>query len=337
MKFAKDRIMKTMRTVMVLLYAICISCTDVEEGILLAAGNQLIEVNRDGEVLDIIKFPDQDGIYDAWRLPDGGVVYVHRLGLVLLDAENNILMEHKAVKGREGAEINSVEVLDGGEKFAVMESGINKILIIDRNDKVLNSIALPDLTKEHPHFRYRMIRKVNGEDAFWVAQKRRKTLVKVNYNSGRIHKEIYLDSYLKPSAQKDQCSAVVQAPDGSLYTTTSDGRRIVHIGKDGKLISRWTSEDLGISTRQFEGMQLLENGNIMVTCSDFHLKSADENKDLLAEITPKGKVVWRLSREEIIDQIVGYVQPTAQIEETRITNVHVYDKLKIEDCLNVNR
>lgn len=58
------------------------------------------------------------------------MVYIHRLDLVLLDAKKNIIMEHKAVAGANGAEINSVDVLEGGAKFAVMESCICKILVL---------------------------------------------------------------------------------------------------------------------------------------------------------------------------------------------------------------
>ena len=308
-----------------------------EERILIAADNQVIEINRAGKVLDIIKFPGQDGVYDAWRLPDGGIVYVYRLGLILLDAKKNVIMEHKAVAGRQGAEINSVEVLDGGAKFAVMESGINKILIIDRKNNVLDSISLPDLSDQDIHFRYRMIRKINGEDAFWVAQKGSKTLIKVDMRTGSILKKILLDPYLRPSESEHKGYAVILAADGSLFTSTSDGCQIIHIGANDRLISCWTKEDIGLSCRYFTGLQLLKNGNIMAACSDFHLKTAEENSDLLAEITPEGKVVWKLTRAQIVDQIEGYVDPKSGMEELRPANIHIYDSEHINDCLNVKR
>ncbi len=311
--------------------------TKAEERILIAADNQVIEINRAGKVLDIIKFPGQDGVYDAWRLPDGGIVYIHRLGLTLLDANKKVVMEHKAVVGAKGAEINSVDVLEGGAKFAVMESGINKILIIDRKDRVSDSISLPDLSDQDIHFRYRMIRKVNGEEAFFVAQKGSKTLIKVDMKTGNILKSLPLDPYLKPSAVTHKGYAAILANDGSKFTSTSDGCQIIHIGANDKLLSCWTKEDLGLSCRYFTGLQLLKNGNIMAACSDFHVRTAEENSDVLAEITPAGKVIWKLTRAQLVNQIEGYIDPDSGMEELRLANIHIYDTEHIDDCLKVKR
>jgi hypothetical protein len=84
-------------------------------------------------------------------------------------------------------------------------------------------------------------------------------------------------------------------------------------------------------------MSLLSNGHVLIACGDFHLKTADEGRDLLAEITTDGKVVWRLTREQLVDQIEGSVEKSTGMEEMRITNVHAYDSDHLSECLNVKR
>jgi len=68
-----------------------------EERYLLAADNQVIEIDRGGKVVSVLKHPGHGGIYDAWRLPDGGIAYAHRGGLAVFDAAKKLVMEHKAV------------------------------------------------------------------------------------------------------------------------------------------------------------------------------------------------------------------------------------------------
>lgn len=58
---------------------------------------------------------------------------------------------------------------------------------------------------------------------------------------------------------------------------------------------------------------------------------------MLAEIAPDGKVIWRLTRAQLVDQVEGYVEPKSGMEELRICNVHAYDRDRLQECLNVNR
>jgi hypothetical protein len=197
---------------------------DAGERFLLAADHQVIEVDRAGTVTEVLKHPGHGGIYDASRLPDGGIVYAHRGGLALFDASKKLVMEHKAVAGSKGAEANSVAVLEGGERFALMDSGVNEIRIVDRGGVLMGRTPLPDLEDDPLHFRYRMIREVPGANAFWVGQYGRKTVLKVEKDTGRVLQGIPLDPLLKPSPAVKKAFATLQEGDGSLWVTTSTGR-----------------------------------------------------------------------------------------------------------------
>lgn len=308
-----------------------------EERFLLAADNQVIEINRTGKVTDLLKHPGHGGIYDAWRLPDGGIAYSHRGGLAVFDAAKKLVLDHKARASSKGAEANSCAVLEGGAQFALMDSGVSQIRIVDRNGAVASETPLPDLKDDPLHFRYRMIRAVPGENAFWVGQYGRKTLLKVETKTGKVFQTILLDPLLKPTPTVKKAFAMLQPGDGSLFVATSTGCQLLHIDAAGKTKHCWTIEDLGLSCRYLLGMSQLSNGHVLIACGDFHLKTADEGRDLLAEVTTEGKIVWRLTREQLVDQVEGSVEKSTGMEEMRITNVHAYDSGHLSECLNVKR
>jgi hypothetical protein len=295
------------------------------EGYLLGADNQVIEIDRSGKVTTVRQHPGHGGIYDAWRLPDGGLAYVHRGGLAIFDASGKMVTEHPAPPGSKGAEANSVAVLAGGEKFALMDSGVSRIRILNRAGTVLSETPLPDLQEDPLHFRYRMIREVPDANAFWVAQYGRKTVLKVESGTGRILQTIPLEPLLKPSPSVQKAFAALPARDGSLWVTTSTGCQLLHLDATGAKLGCWTIADLGLQCRYLLGMDFRANGNLLIACGDYHLKQTEEGRDLLAEIDPTGKVVWRLTRDQLVDQVQGAIDKSSGIEELRITSVQVVD------------
>jgi len=292
-----------------------------EERYLLAADTQVIEVDRAGKVTFVLKHPGHGGIYDAWRLPDGGIAYAHKGGLAVFDATKKLVMEHKARAGAKGAEANSVAVLEGGRHIALMDSGVSQIRIVDRSGAVVSETPLPDLKGDPLHFRYRMIREVPGSDAFWVGQYGRKTVLKVEKTTGRVLQSIPLDPLLKPSPTVKKAFAMLPVEDGTLWVSTSTGGQLLHLDAKGKKLGCWTLEELGLQCRYLLGMTWLENGNLLIACGDFHLKTPAEGRDLLAEINASGKVVWRLTRDQLVDQVEGVVDKASGLEELHITNV----------------
>jgi len=325
------------RVLAILLIALLGISLHAEERFLLAADTQVIEINRAGRVIEVLKHPGHGGIYDAWRLPDGGIAYAHQGGLAVYDAAKKLVLEHPSRPGTKGVESNSCAVLDGGARFALMDSGVCQIRIVDRSGAVVSETALPDLQDEPLHFRYRMIRAVLGESAFWVGQYGRKTVLKVGVPAGRIERSIPLDTLLKPSQDVQKAFAMVQPGDGSLFVSTSTGGQLLHLDAGGNVLSCWTAKELGVSCKYLLGMQWLPGGNVLIACGDFHLKRAAEGRDLLVEINGDGKIVWRLTRDQLVDQIEGHVEKSTGMEEMRITNVHAYDSEHLNECLNVKR
>lgn len=194
-----------------------------DERYLLAADNQVIEVNRAGKVTDLLKHPSHGGIYDAWRLPDGGVAYAHKGGLAVFDATKNLIMKHKAVAGAKGAEANSLVVLEGGKKFALMDSGVSQIRIVDRSGAIVSETPVPDLKDDPLHFRYRMIRDAQVAETCRVGHYGRKTVLKVEAGTVQVLETIPLDPLLKPSPTVKKAFDVLQVADGTLWVSKSTG------------------------------------------------------------------------------------------------------------------
>ncbi len=308
-----------------------------EPRFLLAADNQVLEVNREGQVTDRITRQGHSGIYEAWRLPDGGIAYAHKNGLAVFDAQKRLVVSHAARGGAKGAEANSCAVLEGGARFALMDSGVSQIRVVDRAGTVLSETPLPELEEGGVHGRYRTIRAVAGEAAFWVAQYDRKTLLKVEEGSGKILQSIDLVPLLRSAPSASKAFGVTPLRDGAMWVTTSTGLELIRLRANGTVERSWSASELGLTCRYLLGTQELENGHLLMACGDYHLKAPGEGRDLLAEIDREGKVVWRLTRDQLVDQIEGVVEARTGLEEMRITNVHAYDSDRVGKALNVIR
>lgn len=308
-----------------------------EERMLLAADNQVIEINRKGKVTDSISKQGHSGIYEAWRLPDGGIAYAHRGGLAVFDRANKLVLSHGARAGNKGTEANSCAVLDGGARFALLDSGVGQIRVVDRMGQVVSETALPELAEDALHSRYRTIRLVPGEAAFWVAQYGRRAVLRVAEGSGQILETRQLDPLLKPSPAGHTVFGVTPLTGGALWVATSTGKQLLRLGAKGEVERSWRAEELGLACRYLLGTQQLENGHLLVACGDYHLKTPEEGRDLLAEVDTDGHVVWRVTREQLIDQIEGVVEAKTGLEEMRITNVHAYDTERLSDVLKPTR
>ncbi|MCA2969993.1 MAG: hypothetical protein INH43_15875 [Acidobacteriaceae bacterium] len=305
-----------------------------EQRFLLAAENQVIEVNRAGRVTSVLKHPGHRNIWDAWRLPDGGIFYVHRDGLAVFDKNNRLILEHPAVRHGNDVEAPGGAVLDGGRHFAMLDSEAAEIRVINRQGTVVSRTHVPDLRPEPVHSRYRMIRPSARGNAFWIVQYARKTLLEVEMGTGKILATIDLAPHLTPTPPAPHLAfATLEPGDGSLYATTATGLQLLRFDAQRHRTGSWTAADLGLATRYLLGMQRLANGNLLLACGDYHMKSTAEGRDQLAEINPGGQVVWKLTRAQLLDQIDGFVDPKTGLEELRITNVHAYDSAKIKDAL----
>ncbi len=307
-----------------------------DERLLLAAENQIVEIDRAGKVTELWKPNGHRGIWDAWRLPDGGISYVHSGGLVVLDRRRNVVLEHAAARAGELSASPGGAVLENGRRFAILDSVANEIRVLDRKGRVRSRTPLPKLEMDAFAARHRMLRASARGGAFWVAQYQRNAVLEVREKTGEILRSLNLNGHVRPSPLH-RAFATLEPGDGTVYATTATGLELLRFDAAGRKLSSWTASELGLRTRYFLGMQSLPNGNLLLALGDYHLRAVSEATDLLAEIAPGGNVVWKLTREQLENQIDGHMEPKTRLEEMRVANVHLYDASQPNRTLRVRR
>lgn len=303
-----------------------------EERMLLAAFNQLIEIDRSGQIHKIYETEGHVGIYDAWKCPDGSIFYPHKKGVAWMDESGEIFMEHAAQKTPHGLEINGCCPYENGDSFAFIDSGVPEIRVINRKGDVLSKTPLP-LYGKNAHVRYRTLRKVQDEKAFWVCQLTTQTLLKVEEATGNIVDKKDISKLLPRTKSKKLFGVTSINPEGYICTT-GPGKQLVHLDQHLNVKYAKNQQDLQLNCRYFLGTQKLDNGHLLMACGDYHMKSEAEVSDLLVELDENFKVVWKLERQQIIDQICGYHEKKTGFEEIRITNVHLYNPKNLIYSLN---
>lgn len=301
-----------------------------EERFLLAAFNQILEINRQGSVVKKHHVPNTFGIYEAWKMPDGGLVFAHKKGLMRMNTQGEVVMSYQV-----NEESVSCDVINGGKSFALMDNSVPSIKEIDANGKLIKETPLPNLIK-NVHGRYRSIRKVKGGNAFWACQLSSSTVIKVAAGSGDVLAKLELKSHgaihLFGITDLDKGGVLVSIGKGA-----GKPKFIFHCDRNLNIIEKISNEDVRVQGIYFLGTQKLDNGNILLACGDYHLKDISEGKDLLVEIDDNNKIVWRLTRDQLVNQIDGFVDKRTSIEEMRITNVHYFNSNDLSQSLLVKK
>lgn len=302
------------------------SSLQAEERMLLACFNQLIEINRNGDVLKIYENAEEFGINDAWKCPDGSIFYTHRKGVVWMDQNGKPFLKHDAKKSEAGMEVNGCTPYQAGESFAFIDSSVPEIRVINRSGKILSQTPLP-LVSQKAHGRYRTLRLSKQDKAFWVCQVLTRKLLKVQENTGNIIDTIDLSTYLTPPIKSTKLFGVTDLGKDGLLCTTGPGKHLIHLDLNKKVKTIKQYSDLELNCRYFLGTQQLDNGHILMALGDYHMKSVEEVEDILVELDANKNVIWKLERKKLIDSICGYYDKKTGYEELRITNVHHYNHL----------
>jgi hypothetical protein len=312
---------------MKLLFFLALTCLPnfASERFLLAAGHQVIEVDRSGKVTEILRYPGHTLIYDAWRLPGGGIAYAHRRGLALFDKAGKLILDHASVQGPTGQEADGITVLENGNQFALLDTGAGEIRVVSRGGTVLSQTPLPGLGGDPLHSRYRVVRQSRAGNAFWVSQFSRRKVLRIERGTGKILNSISLDPHLDPPASAHKSFAILDPGDGTLLITSATGKQILRFNADGEFHSSWNAAQLGISCASTLGVQSLPNKNLLLACGDYHIDSPAAARDVLVEINTAGTVVWRLTHDQLASQIEGTKDSKTGHEHLHVANVHFYD------------
>ncbi|VGO19532.1 hypothetical protein SCARR_01591 [Pontiella sulfatireligans] len=262
--------------------------------LLVAGGNKVFVLEPDKTVSWVYQ-ANAGGLYDAWPLESGHVLFSTRCGVHEVTPQKKIVWEYVLEKKR-GVEIDACQPLENGNVLMI-DSGNNRLVEVNKDNDIVVEVLLPS-TSEKIHWRYRLGRK-NRRGNYLVAMLPDK-IIEVDA-AGKLHREIDLKRYGKPQGQGMLHSfEVLELDDGNLLVSTGFDGRWLEIDADGNAVwefSKQTHPDIEICFAG--GAQQLENGHFILCNADYHTTDPEQQKVQLLEVTPDHKIVNRVLFDEL--------------------------------------
>ena len=277
---------------------LCVSVT-AEHRILLHGGNRLVVVAPDGEI--------------EWEMPWGGIHDIHVLG------NGNILVQQgmqkiaeinpnekkvvwsydaQASNGNEGKklEVHAFQPL-ADDRFMLAESGIGRIIEIDRDGNLLKEIKLK-IDKPHPHMDTRLVRKL--DNGHYLVCHEGDGFVREYDGEGTVVWEYDVPLFDKepagghgPDAWGDKTFCALRLPNGNTLLSTGNGHGVLEVTPEKEIVWHLKQNDLpDVTFAWVTTLEVLPNGNYII--GNCH---AGEGQPILVEVDPKSKeLVWKFDR-----------------------------------------
>jgi hypothetical protein len=266
---------------------------------LIAAGNKVFVLEPDKTVSWIYK-AKEGGLYDAWPLETGNVLFSTRCGVYEVTPQKKIVWEY-IVENNSSNEIESCQPISNGNVL-IVDAGNNRLIELNQAKEVVVEIPLPSKS-ENVHWRYRLGRK-NKRGNYLIAMLPDK-IIEVD-KRGKLHREIDLKRYGETQGQGMLHSFdVLELDDGNLLVSTGFDGRWLEIDAEGNLVwefSKNTHPDIEICFAG--GAEQLENGNFILCNADYHTTDPKQQKVQLLELTPDNKIVNRI----LFDDLAQFIE-----------------------------
>jgi len=247
----------------------------------------------------------------AWEMPWGGIHDLHRgddgkiyvqkdmKEVCAIDpAEKKVVWSYNSTKsnGNEGKrlEVHAFQPLKGGN-LMIAESGIGRIIEVDKEGKLLKEIPLK---RDHPdaHRDTRLARKLdNGH--YLVCQEGDGSVREYDAD-GKVVWDYPVPMFGKeakgghgPEGFGNCTFSALRLKNGNTLLTTGNGHSVLEVTPEKEIVWKIEQKDLpGITLAWVTTLQLLPNGNYVI--GNCH---AGPGQPILIEVEPKTKkVVWQL-------------------------------------------
>ncbi|WP_035612122.1 PQQ-binding-like beta-propeller repeat protein [Haloferula sp. BvORR071] len=247
----------------------------------------------------------------AWEMPWGGIHDIHqdKDGLIYVQKdmhevcaidpkEKKVVWSYDSTKsnGNEGKrlEVHAFQPLGEG-KMMIAESGIGRIIEVDKDGKLLKEVPLK---RDHPepHRDTRLARKLdNGH--YLVCQEGDGTVREYDAQ-GKVVWEYAVPMFGKepkdghgPEAFGNCTFSSLRLKNGNTLLTTGNGHSVLEVTPEKEIVWKIEQKDLpGITLAWVTTLQILPNGNYII--GNCHAGPGQPN---LIELEPKTKkVVWQL-------------------------------------------
>ena len=220
-------------------------------------------------------------IHDAWKLPDGNILFqVDWNEIVEMTPDRKIVWKYDAARqnGNEGrpVEVHAFQRLANGLTM-IVESGPARIIEVDSDGKIQKQIALK-IDHPNPHTDTRLARKLeNGH--YLVAHEGANQVVREYDTEGKVVWEFKTGT---------KVYSALRLKNGNTLLGMGDGHRVVEVNREGKTV--WSVEEKelpGCTLAWVTMVERLSNGNtFIVNCH------GGEKAPQLIEVDPQKNVVW---------------------------------------------
>lgn len=260
--------------------------------VLVQGNNKIAIVGRDGKIE--WEAPCPGAAHDGALLANGNVLFpTGNTTLVEMTPSKQIVWRHesKPKAGYSGAvEIHAFQRLANGLTM-VAESGNQRIIEVDKGDKIVREVAL---TIAHPnsHRDTRRARKLDNGN-YLVCHEGDGTVREYD-PAGKVVWSYALDLAGRPrtpghDGHGTEVFNALRLPNGNTLIGAGNGNRVIEVNPAGKTVWSVEQDELpGVRLFWVTGLQVLPNGNIVI--GNTH---AGANNPQLIEVTRDKKVVWQ--------------------------------------------
>lgn len=260
-----------------------------ERRLLIGYGEGVLELDGQNDIVWHYQQPGIETVYDAWKLPNGNVLFAHRFGVREVNQAKETVWDYKVppIKGKQ--EINSCQPLGDG-KVLILDCGNQKLLELDRQQNVTLSIDLPDGGK-NVHNRYMQARKT-PQGTYLISYRDNKVILELDAKG----KEVWRYD-LKP---QDRPFTAIRLANGRTLIPCITSYQIIEVDPEGKITWELDKrDDLGFELLYPVGVQVRNNGNLVVINSDYHHRKGMDNDVQAFEITRDKRVLWTLMKTDL--------------------------------------
>lgn len=207
-------------------------------------------------------------------------------------------------------EVHAFQPLEDG-KMMIAESGIGRIIEIDRDGKLLKEVKLV-VDHPHPHRDTRLVRKLDNGN-YLVCHEGDGKVREYDGESSDIVWEYEVPLFDKkpagghgPEAWGNQCFAALRLKNGNTLISTGNGHSVIEVDHNKEVVWKLEQKELpGITLAWVTTLEVLPSGNYVI--GNCH---AGPENPLLVEIEPKSKkVVWTFDKFDVF----GNSAPNSQL------------------------
>lgn len=256
-------------------------------------GKQVAIADSDGKVL--WKHPIKQ-VHDVHLLDNGNILVNNGWTKVMeLNLAGETVWEYDSSKteGNKGEkiEIHAFQRLANGNTM-VAESGISRIVEVDKNGKLVSEIPL-QVKEPHPHRDTRLVRKLNNGD-YLVSHEGEERVARYN-TSGEVVWNFQVPLFDKkpakghgPEGYGAKTFSAIVLKNGNYLIATGNGHSVLEVTPEKEIVWHLAQNEIpGVTLAWVTTLQELPNGNLVI--GNCH---AGEENPQIVEITRDKELVW---------------------------------------------